>query len=172
MSAAPTLSAPAPPDDKELVNILTLGEVKVKVSSGTSKEAKNILTEDPESCWTSDNLAPNSDPCSSRYLISFKLAQTIRISALHSISLTFAGGFSPMSLNVLGSEQDGKTWFAIGDDEVLHPKDTNAKQYFDVHNLVQTDTRFAGWLRFQFNGSTDDYGRITVYGTQIFAILT
>nr|CDI53049.1 uncharacterized protein BN887_05107 [Melanopsichium pennsylvanicum 4] len=31
MSAAPTLSAPAPPDDKELVNILTLGEVKVNL---------------------------------------------------------------------------------------------------------------------------------------------
>ncbi|CDU25803.1 related to TR4 orphan receptor associated protein TRA16 [Sporisorium scitamineum] len=166
MTVVPTLTAPAAPADKELVNILS-NEVKVKVSSGTSKDAKYMLDGSAETCWTSDNLAPNSDPCSARYLLSFKLAQPISLQHLHSLSLTFAGGFSPMSFNIVASEQDGKTWFpAVAD---LFPKDTNAKQFFDLSGQLSEEVKEANWLRFELNGSTDDYGRVTIYQAEVFA---
>lgn len=139
-----------------------------RVSSGTSKDAKSILSDSPETCWTSDNLPPNSDPASAHYLLSFKLAEPIAISDLHSLSLTFAGGFSPMSFSVLASEQDGKTWFPVAAD--LYPKDTNAKQFFDLSGQVQHQSQWASWLRFELNGSTDDYGRVTIYQAEIFAL--
>ncbi|EST07039.1 Galactose-binding domain-like protein [Kalmanozyma brasiliensis GHG001] len=164
MTLAPTLSAPAAPQGASLINLLS-GEVKVKVSSGTSKDGKSILSDSPETCWTSDNLPPNSDPSSAHYLLSFKLAQPISIADLHSLSLTFAGGFSPMSFNILASEQDGKTWSPVVAD--LFPKDTNAKQYFDI-SAIAREAKQASWLRFELNGSTDDYGRVTIYQAEIF----
>ena len=129
-----------------------------------------MLDDSAETCWTSDNLAPNSDPASAHYLLSFKFGQPIAVSELHSVSLTFAGGFSPMEFNLLASEHDGKTWFPIG--SALFPKDTNARQFFDLSALVQAEQRQATWLRFELNGSTDDYGRVTIYQTQIFAAST
>lgn len=169
MSIAPTLTAPSPPPGTTLSNLFIAGQVKVKVSSGSSKEAKNILDDSLETCWTSDNLAPNSDPSSAHYMISFKLEHPIPLNTLHSLSLTFAGGFSPMSFSIVASEQDGKTWFPVGGAS-LFPKDTNAKQHFDLSGWVADETRQVAWLRFELNGSTDDYGRVTIYQSQIFAV--
>ncbi|SJX62333.1 related to TR4 orphan receptor associated protein TRA16 [Sporisorium reilianum f. sp. reilianum] len=167
MTAAPTLIAPTPPADKTLRNVLT-ADVKVKVSSGTTKDAKCMLDGTPETCWTSDSLAPNSDPSSAHYLLSFKLAHPLALSELHSLALTFAGGFSPTSLSILASETDGKTWFPLATD--LFPNDTNAKQYFDLSALARgADAQHASWLRFELTGSTDDYGRVTIYQAEVFA---
>ena len=141
-----------------------------RASSGSSKDAKNVLDGSTETCWTSDNLAPNSDPSTARYLLSFKLEQPIALHDLHSLSLTFAGGFSPTSLHLAASEEDGKTWYPIG--APLFPKDTNAKQYFDLSGVVHDDERRAAWLRFELNGSTDDYGRVTIYQAEIFGLLS
>lgn len=164
MASAPTLVQPEAPTGKTLLNLLT-AEVKVKVSSGSSKDGKNVLDGSSETCWTSDNLPPNSDPSSSRYLVTFKLADVVQLTSLHSLSLTFAGGFCPMSLQVLASTEDNtKEWFSIS--PLLHPRDTNAKQYFA---LSSTDSRSISGLRFSFQGSTDDYGRLTVYQAEIFA---
>ncbi|GAK67763.1 nuclear receptor 2c2-associated [Moesziomyces antarcticus] len=171
MSAAPTLTAPAAPAGVSLANLLE-GGVKVKVSSGSSKEAKNVLDGCAETCWTSDHLAPNSDPTTARSFLSFKLGHPIALSQLHSLSLTFAGGFSPMSLSIATSEQDGKTWTPLTN-QMLFPNDTNAKQYFDLTHLVHdggNPDNTAAWIRLEFIGSTDDYGRLTVYQTEIFAL--
>lgn len=166
MTVAPTLSATPAPPNTQLRNILTT-DVKVKVSSGTSKDAKSILDGSPETCWTSDNLPPNSDPSSASYLLSFKFPEPISPSQLHSLSLTFAGGFSPTSFNIVAS-QDGKAWSTVLKD--LFPKDTNAKQYFDLSSLRLEDERQVHWLRFELNGSTDDYGRVTIYQVELFAL--
>ncbi|SPO26057.1 related to TR4 orphan receptor associated protein TRA16 [Ustilago trichophora] len=167
MSVAPTLTPPSAPEGRSLTNLLA-GDVKVKVSSGPSKSAKNILDDSTETCWTSDNLPPNSDPSTARYNITFKLAQPIAVRDLHSLSLTFAGGFSPMSFNISSSEEDGKTWSPLGGD--LFPSDTNAKQYFDVSRMVQAEeeAKMVKWLRLELQGSTDDYGRMTIYQAEIF----
>ena len=139
-----------------------------RVSSGPSKDGKNILDGSAETCWTSENLPPNSDPSTARYDLSFKFPQSIALHELHSLSLTFAGGFSPMSFDILASEQDGKTWFNVATG--LFPNDTNAKQYFDISGLVTGHAREATWLRLQMQGSTDDYGRVTIYQAEIFAV--
>ncbi|CCF48517.1 hypothetical protein NDA18_004095 [Ustilago nuda] len=173
MSIAPTLTAPPVPSGSSHVNILSAasGEVKVKVSSGNSIEGKNVLDGSTETCWTSDNLPPNSDPSSAHYTLSFKLAAPVKLDRLHSISVTFAGGFSPISLTLLGS-QDGKTWQDVGKDGVeVWVKDANAKQYFDLHNAVKGEEgREVRWLRFDMKGSADDYGRVTIYQVEIFAL--
>ena len=72
-----------------------------------------------------------------------------------------------MSFNIVASEQDGKTWLPVAAD--LFPKDTNAKQYFDLSSSLPALPKQAGWLRFELNGSTDDYGRVTIYQAEIFA---
>ncbi|KAJ9476283.1 hypothetical protein PHBOTO_006381 [Pseudozyma hubeiensis] len=164
MTIAPTLTAPAAPSGATLHNVLT-PDTRVKVSSGTSKDGKSILDASNETCWTSDNLPPNSDPSTSLHSISFKLNSATSLSRLHSLSLTFAGGFSPMSFDVLAS-QDGKTWSAAVPEE-LFPMDTNAKQYFLINSLE--DTQEVQWLRLQLKGSTDDYGRVIVYQVELFA---
>ncbi len=127
----------------------------------------------PETCWTSDHLAPNSDPTTARSFLSFKLAQPIALSQLHSLSLTFAGGFSPMSLSIATSEQDGKTWAPLSPTRRSSPTTPNAKQYFDLTHLVHdggNPDNTATWIQLEFIGSTDDYGRLTVYETEIFAL--
>lgn len=75
-----------------------------------------------------------------------------------------------MSLNISASEEDGKTWAQLGGE--LFPSDTNAKQYFDVTGLVQgeEEAKMVKWLRFELQGSTDDYGRMTIYQAEIFAV--
>lgn len=70
-----------------------------------------------------------------------------------------------MSIDVLAS-QDGKTWSAAVPEE-LFPMDTNAKQYFLINSLE--DTQEVQWLRLQLKGSTDDYGRVIVYQVELFA---
>lgn len=164
MASARTLARPASPSGKQLVNLLTR-DVKVRVSSGSSKDGKNVLDGSSETCWTSDNLPPNSDPSSSDYLLTFKLPSAVQLDTLHSLALTFAGGFCPMSLQVLASAEDNaKEWISIS--PLLHPRDTNAKQYFAISS---TEPSNIGGLRLQFRGSTDDYGRLTVYEAEIFA---
>lgn len=155
---------PSPPSGTVLTNILNR-DVKVRVSSGSSKDGKNVLDGSPETCWTSDNLPPNSDPASSEYLLTFKLSVPLPLSTLHSLSLTFAGGFCPMSFQVFAASEDTpKAYFPVS--PLLHPDDTNAKQYFILHPTQDTTI---GGLRLQFQGSTDDYGRLTVYEAEIFA---
>jgi hypothetical protein len=139
--------------------------ISLRVSSGTSKDGRNVLDGSQETCWTSDNLPPNSDTANSLYTLSFKLAEPITTNTLHSLSLTFAGGFSPISLKVLASAEDGKTWSPVS--VSIFPKDSNAKQHFLISPLVQ---QTASWLRLELTGSTDDYGRVTIYQAEIFIV--
>ncbi|KIS70200.1 uncharacterized protein UMAG_10764 [Mycosarcoma maydis] len=162
MTIAPTLSAPSVDAGATLHNILT-HQVKVKVSSGTSKDARSMLDGSAETCWTSENVAPNSDASCAVHVISFKLAHSISIAKLHTLALTFAGGFSPISLNILASE-DGKVWSNVL--ERLFPIDTNARQFFHIQGLQDLQT---SWLRFELQGSTDEYGRVIVYQAEMFA---
>lgn len=75
-----------------------------------------------------------------------------------------------MSLTLLGSK-DGKAWDQVGKGGVeVWVKDTNAKQYFDLSGVVNGDQAEVGWLRFDMKGSTDDYGRVTIYQAEIFAL--
>ena len=76
-----------------------------------------------------------------------------------------------MSLTLLSSE-DGKVWEGLGNGGELFVKGTNAKQYFDVRSLVnrEEEGKEVGWLRFELKGSTDDYGRVTIYQAEIFAV--
>ncbi|EPQ29301.1 uncharacterized protein PFL1_03056 [Pseudozyma flocculosa PF-1] len=156
---------------QKLVNLLA-NEVKVKASSGSSKDAKAILSGDLETAWTSENASPVSDPGSTVSTLTFKLPSDqggARIGSLHSMALTFAGGFSAMNARLLYSTESSPTEWKDAAAEVF-PYDSNAKQFFRLETNETAKDEIATSLRLQLSGSTDDYGRVTVYQVEIYAI--
>ncbi|PWY99889.1 hypothetical protein BCV70DRAFT_200798 [Testicularia cyperi] len=186
MQASPAATTASSADktdkaEKTLVNILSsqLG-VRVKVSSGASKDAKTILDGSVETCWSSDALPPGHvDPSSASNWVTFKLGAPISAKALQSMSLTCAGGFSPSSVQLLATfpaSEDPKSFTPITQE--LFPDDTNARQVFPLSLSSLPDPKPDGdekdqlldSLRLRLSGSTDDYGRITLYQVELFAV--
>ncbi|SHO78016.1 Uncharacterized protein MSYG_2358 [Malassezia sympodialis ATCC 42132] len=147
---------------------------KVKASCGSSKEARYALDDSNETCWTLDLGSP--DPTASA-LLTCTLSEACVVRQLAVWQATFAGGFVPvrMTLSVaLTGHGKESQWQVV---QEAFPKDGNMPQTFhldtsslesllDKHGYpadISTDQ-----VRIQFEGSTDGFGRITIYELRLF----
>ncbi|KAN0064535.1 hypothetical protein ACQY0O_002163 [Thecaphora frezii] len=174
MGSAPQSSQPAAEVrlGEALVNLLDK-EVKVKASSGSSKDAKGILNGDLETAWSSENTSPTQDATTCVSTLTFKLPSEragLKLSSLHSIALTFAGGFSATQAKLLyATPDDAKQWKQASN--LLYPHDSNAKQFFRLDTPQDARDNEIASLQLELQGSTDDYGRVTVYQVEVYAIV-
>ncbi|PWN54173.1 hypothetical protein IE53DRAFT_383258 [Violaceomyces palustris] len=183
MSSQPqTTQPPAKLEEGEsLVNILTKG-IKVKALSGPSKDAKNVLDGSLETCWTAENRVSPSCRFAIVPSLTFHLEQPVKLGSLHSLALTFAGGFAPIKASLVAKIDPPPSCDETGADALtvvtLFPLDGNGKQYFAIGPTCSSssssppgsDQRETDSFRLDMEGSTDAFGRITVYGIELYAI--
>eukprot|EP00762_Andalucia_godoyi_P001288 ANDGO_04876.mRNA.1 hypothetical protein DICPUDRAFT_31641 len=123
----------------------------------------HMFDNNPETCWSSAQ-------GSSQFVI-LSFSQSVVPS---DIVFHFQGGFAPTRIDVMVSE-DGKTFSESGQ---LFPKNMNGDQTFafpsstdasssSPSTTTTTTTRKCVHLQLLFPGSTDFYGRITVYKLDI-----
>eukprot|EP01117_Protostelium_nocturnum_P010479 TRINITY_DN3773_c0_g1_i1.p1 TRINITY_DN3773_c0_g1~~TRINITY_DN3773_c0_g1_i1.p1 ORF type:complete len:129 (+),score=39.78 TRINITY_DN3773_c0_g1_i1:131-517(+) len=96
-----------------------------------------------ETCW-------NSNPTTPQWiLIDFERAVKVE-----KILITFQGGFSAQSINVMKDEGEDK-WEEV---QEFHPEDKNLTQTFVLKEPVSLTK-----LKLHFPTSTDMFGRIVIY---------
>ncbi|KAF9055989.1 galactose-binding domain-like protein [Panaeolus papilionaceus] len=141
----------------ELVSLVDQN-TSIKVSSTLEKAngKKNLVDNNPETCWRSQQGLPQF----------IQLGFNNQVIPKR-ISITFQGGFvgTRCSLSIPPTaNQDGsmkKEWSVVTH---IYPKDVNRKQSFD---LVMAESslpeRGVSALRLVFEESSDFFGRITIY---------
>ncbi|KAJ3071489.1 Nuclear receptor 2C2-associated protein, partial [Quaeritorhiza haematococci] len=77
------------------------------------------------------------------------------------LKVTFQGGFAGKECTLLGSSPSSDEWSTILN---FYPADINTLQTFAVE---ETNRKACKKFRIVFNGSTDFYGRVTVYTLDI-----
>ncbi|EGN93656.1 hypothetical protein SERLA73DRAFT_189390 [Serpula lacrymans var. lacrymans S7.3] len=133
--------------------------IKIKVSStlDNSVGKKNIIDDNLETCWTSQQGLPQYIQLVFPELVIPK-----------SISLTFQGGFvgTRCSVDVLASSEGAK-WKSF---TRIYPEDVNRRQTFDLvpHDLSSDPTtEGVKAIKVVFEESSDFFGRITVYDLKL-----
>lgn len=89
--------------------------------------------------------------------IALLLNPAVTVSAL---SIQFQGGFAGKDCTMTLESEDGRPLHS----EPFYPDDINAKQLFRLQSPVELVTK----VRVLFKGSTDFFGRIIVYGFELF----
>ncbi|WFD26618.1 hypothetical protein MNAN1_001601 [Malassezia nana] len=142
---------------------------KVKASCGSSREARCALDNSNESCWTFDLGSP--DPSASATL-TCTLSKPCAVCEVAQWQATFAGGFVPTRMALFVALTGSGTedlWQMVTE---AFPKDGNMPQSFAIDSAsLESLLSSLGYpfdvtteqVRIQFDGSTDGFGRITIY---------
>lgn len=112
---------------------------------------QHLLDDSEETCW-------NSDPGKEQFIY-LQLTETVKVS---SIKMMFQGGFVGTPIKVFGIEQNSKDRVLLGAFDAV---DTNDTQCF---TLTQNTDKAFKQIDIIFEGSTDFYGRVTVYKLDVF----
>ncbi|KDN48213.1 hypothetical protein K437DRAFT_255643 [Tilletiaria anomala UBC 951] len=176
------------------VNLFGKGTL-VKASSGLSREAYALVDGSPETSWTSAG-SPSSeaDPSSARHSLTFTLRSdvdtddneglsdaeedetaAVQLQKLESLVLTFQGGYSALGVLLLAKaqapvgvgEEERSSWHQLAE---FWPEDSNARQEFLIPPSKHNSS--ARILRLLLNGSADGFGRITLYGVELYGSRT
>lgn len=111
-----------------------------RASSGTSKDAKSILDDSLETCWSGE---AKDD---SKATLTFTFQQDdndpstslVQIDSLKRLDLTFQGGYSVQKVTLLVRLDEGKDWERVGD---VFPRDGNERQEFEWVSLLISSGR-------------------------------
>lgn len=103
--------------------------LQFRASSGTSKDAKSILDDSLETCWSGE---ADDD---SKATLTFTFPQDendpnslVQVDSLKRLDLTFQGGYSVQKVTLLVRLDEGKEWDRVGD---VFPRDGNERQEFE-----------------------------------------
>ncbi|PPQ64308.1 hypothetical protein CVT26_002191 [Gymnopilus dilepis] len=126
----------------------------IKVSSTLEKATgkKNLIDNNPETCWTSQQGLPQF----------IQLGFKDRVIPKR-LSLTFQGGFvgTRCVLLIPTENSDKKDWQVL---TTVYPEDVNRRQSFDlISTQIQIPDKGISALKLSFEESSDFFGRITVY---------
>lgn len=147
---------------KKLLSDPSLGTT-ARASSVLNKNSKlygpmNVLdTADETSCWNSDAVpSGRSDDEPITFTIHFGPGRLVRVDE---IRIQFQGGFVAEECTVhIRKEGDGEgDWVEL--EEPIEPEDVNDVQTFGIAD----DDRTCNVLKLSFVGSSDFYGRVTIY---------
>lgn len=108
-----------------------------------------------DTCW-------NSDGGENQFLV----IEFPSIVDIHSISLVFQGGFVGRQGKLLIANDDDADWRCVLDFE---PEDVNDKQDFVLPENSGDKVRL---LRIEFTGSSDFYGRVTIYNLDVIGTIS
>ncbi|KOS14646.1 hypothetical protein Malapachy_1217 [Malassezia pachydermatis] len=149
-------------------NLLPLA-AKVKASAGSSKEARRIFDGSNETCWSFDLGDPST---SSTMQLTCTLAEPRTMLEVAELRCTFAGGFAAIRVAVLfgyATQDKILDWARV---QEVFPKDGNMMQKFGWNTEVaQQAVQAIGrdmdtpvtHIALSLEGSTDGFGRVTVY---------
>ncbi|TFK26677.1 hypothetical protein FA15DRAFT_553824, partial [Coprinopsis marcescibilis] len=135
-----------------LLNSETILKVSSTLEKATGK--KNLIDNNPETCWTSQQGLP-------QYVqISF---QNLPVCPTR-VSLTFQGGFvgTRCSVQAILSGFDRSAWKDLTE---IYPENVNRPQVFDIPDQETSEGVTA--LRLVFEESSDFFGRITIYDLKL-----
>ena len=113
---------------------------------------QHLLDGSVETCWNSDQGTPQ--------LIQIHFDEDAPVD-IDGLQIMFQGGFVGKDCTVLGS-QDGTT-FPVDLHRPFFPQDNNTLQSFPLSSSLSRIQK----LRIVFGGSTDFYGRVTIYQLQV-----
>ncbi|KAK7005837.1 nuclear receptor 2C2-associated protein [Favolaschia claudopus] len=139
----------------------------IKVSSTLDKSVgkKNLVDNNPETCWTSQQGLP-------QYV---QLAFTEAIIP-ENIQLTFQGGFVGTRCAVKVPASNENPQLANGWQTLIHifPEDVNSRQEFSLSGCPNVALIQDGIskLRLEFEESSDFFGRITLYDLRLYGKTT
>ncbi|KAF8808018.1 galactose-binding like protein [Phlegmacium glaucopus] len=142
--------------DTEFISLLDK-EISIKVSSFLEKSTgkKNLIDNNPETCWTSQQGLPQF----------IQLGFPSRVVPKR-LSIVFQGGFvgTRCAVCIPGTDSN-KNWQIIC---YVYPEDVNRRQSFDLvpaqPELLEGGVSF---VRLVFEESSDFFGRITVYDMKL-----
>ncbi len=147
-----------------LIESIGLDNMKCKVSSVLNRNKveygrKHMFDGDDSTCWNSDSGLPQW------VQIDFKTDAPV---CVHSISITFQGGFVAQECVLRGrlkGEKKWKTHDMKGFSSFFDPEDNNDTQRFALETPAMMQR-----LRIEFKRSTDFYGRVTIYHLDIIGL--
>mmetsp|Transcript_115 Transcript_115/g.301 ORF Transcript_115/g.301 Transcript_115/m.301 type:complete len:160 (+) Transcript_115:199-678(+) len=145
-------------------------------SLGTTARASSVLkrntklygpmnaldTTDEVSCWNSDAVpsgTSSSDAGPITFTIHFGPNRTVEIDE---IRIQFQGGFVAEECTACLSRGGGEDWVEM--EEPIEPEDVNDMQAFAIADADRT----CNMLRLSFEGSSDFYGRVTIYKLEVW----
>ncbi|KAF8913236.1 galactose-binding domain-like protein [Gymnopilus junonius] len=141
----------------DLISLLN-EDTSIKVSSTLEKAngKKNLIDNNSETCWTSQQGLPQF----------IQLGFNDKVIPKR-LSFTFQGGFVGTRCVLLipseGSEK--KDWQVL---TTVYPEDVNRRQTFDlIPNRPKTLDNGVTTLKLLFEESSDFFGRVTVYDVQL-----
>ena len=107
--------------------------------------AQHCIDQEALTCWNSDGGSPQQ--------LTLQLAAAATVAA---VELTFQGGFVGQAMQLATCSPGSAEWSAAGSFE---PEDCNVAQLFQLPQQRSGVLQ----LRITFGGSTDFYGRVTIY---------
>ena len=144
-------------------------------SLGTTARASSVLKKNTKlygpmnaldatnetSCWNSDAVpsgASNGDEPIT-FTIHFGPKRMVQIDE---IRIQFQGGFVAEECTACISKGDDQEWVEL--EEPIEPEDVNDMQTF----AIADEDRTCNMLRLSFEGSSDFYGRVTIYKLEVW----
>jgi len=123
-------------------------------------------------CWNSDGDTGMANKKKTKaLLINFNRLVDLSCKGAY-ISVMFQGGFVGLNCSTFVSS-DGKEYKCIDvddDDHLIDAEDTNIAQKFDFSSssVSLNEMKAVKCIKLTFEGSTDFYGRITIYKLEIW----
>ncbi|KAJ7702987.1 galactose-binding domain-like protein [Mycena rosella] len=140
--------------------LLSSPDTPIKVSSSLDKSVgkKNLVDDNPETCWTSQQGIPQ--------FVQLGFSELV---LPESVSLTFQGGFvgTRCAVKVPAPDSDsGNSWKTV---TYIFPEDINGRQEFSLKSESSAVVIAGGIdrLRLEFEESSDFFGRITLYDLKL-----
>lgn len=134
---------------------------------------KFLVDENPETCWTSQQVRDGIGLCVNKVFMNFLnpqgLPQYIHLAFSERvipkrISFTFQGGFVGTQCSVYISSEVGNGWNCLC---TIYPEDVNRRQSFELGPSVDTTQTGVSAVKLVFEQSSDFFGRITVYDLKL-----
>lgn len=113
------------------------------------------------SCWNSDAVPSGSDEPIT-FTINFGPNRIVQV---EEIRIQFQGGFVVEECTAhicKGGNCGGEDWLEL--EEPIEPEDVNDVQTFEITDADRT----CNMLRLSFEGSSDFYGRVTIYKLEVW----
>jgi len=145
-------------------------------SLGTTARASSVLKKNTKlygpmnaldatnetSCWNSDAVPSGASSSGDESIIFTIHFGPNRMVQIDEVRIQFQGGFVAEECTACISKGDDQEWVEL--EEPMEPEDVNDMQTF----AIAEDDRTCNMLRLSFEGSSDFYGRVTIYKLEVW----